>query len=120
MTKKITIAIDAMGGENAPEKTINGVAIFLKKNISANDFILKLYGDENKIKEKLTKFKILSKSFVYNIIYIHTIRYASYMLVRSTQLFYPHHIARSGNQQRTSTLHRSTRSQTAEKVFRLI
>ena len=61
MEKKITIAIDAMGGENAPEKTINGVAIFLKKNISANDFILKLYGDENKIKEKLTKFKILSK-----------------------------------------------------------
>ena len=25
MTKKLTIAIDAMGGENAPNKTIEGV-----------------------------------------------------------------------------------------------
>ena len=32
MVKKITIAIDAMGGENAPEKTIDGVKLFLKKN----------------------------------------------------------------------------------------
>ena len=31
MSKKITIAIDAMGGENSPEKTIKGVGIFLKK-----------------------------------------------------------------------------------------
>ena len=28
MTKKITIAIDAMGGENAPDKTINGGSSF--------------------------------------------------------------------------------------------
>ena len=32
MTKKITIAIDAMGGENSPDKTIEGVHLFLKKN----------------------------------------------------------------------------------------
>ena len=31
MTKKITIAIDAMGGENAPKKNIEGLNIFLKK-----------------------------------------------------------------------------------------
>ena len=31
MTKKITIAIDAMGGENSPDKTIEGVALFLKQ-----------------------------------------------------------------------------------------
>ena len=31
MTKKITIAIDAMGGENSPKKTIQGVNLFLKK-----------------------------------------------------------------------------------------
>ena len=37
MTKKITIAIDAMGGENAPKKNIEGLNIFLKKNIK-NDF----------------------------------------------------------------------------------
>ena len=32
MTKKITIAIDAMGGENAPKKNVEGLSIFLKKN----------------------------------------------------------------------------------------
>ena len=30
MTKKITIAIDAMGGDNSPDKTIEGVLFFLK------------------------------------------------------------------------------------------
>ena len=30
MNKKITIAIDAMGGENAPEKNMKGVSLFLK------------------------------------------------------------------------------------------
>ena len=29
MSKKITIAIDAMGGENAPDKTIHGVSYFI-------------------------------------------------------------------------------------------
>ena len=31
MTKKITIAVDAMGGENAPEKNIKGLKLFKKK-----------------------------------------------------------------------------------------
>ena len=31
MVKKITIAIDAMGGDNAPDKTLKGIGIFLKK-----------------------------------------------------------------------------------------
>ena len=60
MIKKITIAIDAMGGDNSPDKTINGVAFFLKKNYKNNDFYLNLYGDEVKIKEKLDKYKIQS------------------------------------------------------------
>ena len=61
MTKKITIAIDAMGGDNSPEKTINGIEIFLKKNSSKNDFKLNLFGDKKKIQEKLDKYKISSK-----------------------------------------------------------
>ena len=32
MSKKIKIAIDAMGGENAPQKIINGIDISLKSN----------------------------------------------------------------------------------------
>ena len=31
MTKKITIAIDAMGGENAPTKNLQGLDLFIKK-----------------------------------------------------------------------------------------
>ena len=39
MTKKISIAIDAMGGDNSPDKTIEGLKFFLEKNSSKNDFI---------------------------------------------------------------------------------
>ena len=58
MKKKITIAIDAMGGDNSPEKTINGVNLFLKKNSSNNDFLLNLFGDEKKINQELNKYNI--------------------------------------------------------------
>ena len=57
MEKKITIAIDAMGGDNSPEKTIKGVRLFLNNN-KANDFTLNLFGDEKKIIQKLIKYKI--------------------------------------------------------------
>jgi len=60
MNKKITIAIDAMGGDNSPDKTIEGVNIFLRENKRNNDFILNLFGDEFKIKEKLKKYNIIS------------------------------------------------------------
>ncbi len=63
MNKKITIAIDAMGGDNSPDKTINGLSIFLKKNKLKNDFFFNLYGDENKIFEKIKEFKIPESFF---------------------------------------------------------
>jgi len=58
MRKKITIAIDAMGGDNSPDKTIKGIEIFIKKNGHKNDFLLNLFGDEDKIREKLNKYKV--------------------------------------------------------------
>ena len=58
MTKKITIAIDAMGGENAPKKNIEGLNIFLNKNKSKNDFIIHLYGNKKLIDQEISKFKI--------------------------------------------------------------
>ena len=58
MSKKISIAIDAMGGDNAPDKTIEGVKIFLDKNISKEDFILNLFGKKSEIEKKLKKYKI--------------------------------------------------------------
>ena len=61
MTEKITIAIDAMGGENSPDKVIKGVDLFLKSKSQNDDFVLSLFGDEKKINEKLIKYKISSK-----------------------------------------------------------
>ena len=58
MTKKITIAIDAMGGENAPKKNIEGLNIFLSKNKSNNDFIIHLYGNKKILDRELSKNNI--------------------------------------------------------------
>ena len=60
MKNKITIAIDAMGGDNSPNKTLEGVNFFLKRNKNKNDFQLILFGDENKIKDKIKEYKISS------------------------------------------------------------
>ena len=38
MSKKISIAIDAMGGDNSPDKTIKGIKI-LDKNKDKKDFV---------------------------------------------------------------------------------
>ncbi len=58
MKKKITIAIDAMGGENAPKKNIEGLKIFLDKNSKNNDFIIHLFGNEQIINKEISKLKI--------------------------------------------------------------
>ena len=46
MSKKISIAIDAMGGDNSPEKILKGIGIFLDKNKSKDDFILNVFGKQ--------------------------------------------------------------------------
>ena len=57
MRDKIVIAIDAMGGENAPDKTIQGLKFFLLKN-DKRDYHFNLYGDKDKISQKLKDYKI--------------------------------------------------------------
>ena len=49
-----------MGGDNSPDKTIEGIKIFLDKNKNKDDFILNVFGIEQILKEKLKKFKINS------------------------------------------------------------
>ncbi len=63
MSKKISIAIDAMGGDNSPDKTIEGIKMFIEKNKNNNDFILNVFGKENIIKEKFGK-KNLNTDFI--------------------------------------------------------
>ncbi len=61
MSKKIIIAIDAMGGENAPYKNIEGIKLFLDKNKS-NDYFFNIYGDEKIIQDEIQKNKIDEKN----------------------------------------------------------
>ncbi len=58
MNDKVVIAIDAMGGENAPKKNIEGLGLFLKANKNKNDYFFKIYGDEQKILKELNKNNI--------------------------------------------------------------
>ena len=62
MSKKISIAIDAMGGDNSPNKTIEGIKLFLEKNEKNNDFILNIFGKEKELEDKLNKYKISSEN----------------------------------------------------------
>ncbi len=71
MQKKISIAIDAMGGDNSPDKTIEGVKIFLNKYKSKKDFTLNIFGKENIILDKLKEFNV--KSEFINIIHSETV-----------------------------------------------
>ena len=64
MNKKITIAIDAMGGENSPDKILKAVSLFNKKNILKDDYVLNLFGDEKLIKSKLNDAKISNNKII--------------------------------------------------------
>ena len=61
MSKIISIAIDAMGGDNSPKKVVEGVNFFLLKNKNKKDFILNLFGKENLIKDELNRYNVDSK-----------------------------------------------------------
>tara|TARA_B100001057_G_scaffold489608_1_gene576204 strand:+ start:757 stop:1797 length:1041 start_codon:yes stop_codon:yes gene_type:complete len=63
MDKKICIAIDAMGGENAPFKNIEGLNHFFKKHKGDKDFFFNIFGDENKIGVELKKYNIPNKFY---------------------------------------------------------
>ncbi len=60
MKKKISIAIDAMGGDNSPNKIIEGIKFFLDENKSKNDFVINLFGKEEILKQKIEKINMAS------------------------------------------------------------
>ena len=67
MSNKISIAIDAMGGDNSPDKIIKGIKIFLDSNKFNDDFVLNVFGDEEIIKTKMKILKMdLSKIRIIN------------------------------------------------------
>ncbi len=58
MTKKITFAVDAMGGEDSPKKIIDGIKLFNKNN---KDVYYKIFGNKNIIESHLNNF--IDKNF---------------------------------------------------------
>ena len=69
MLRKISIAIDAMGGDNSPDKTLKGIKLFLEKNKFNDDFVLNVFGREENIKKiileqniKTDKINIINSS----------------------------------------------------------
>jgi len=60
MKKLITIAVDAMGGDNAPQKVIDGIELHHKKNINV---FYKLFGDKHLI-DPLIANKKIDKNFI--------------------------------------------------------
>ncbi len=63
MNKKIVIAIDAMGGEQAPKKNIEGINIFYNNNKNISDYFFNIYGNEELINEEIKKYKIPSEIY---------------------------------------------------------
>ena len=68
MNNPIIIAVDAMGGDNSPNKTIEGINIHSK---STDDVNYKIFGDKNLINPLIEKYKIDSKRLQI----LHTLKY---------------------------------------------
>ena len=60
MANPITIAIDAMGGDNSPEKVIEGISLHSKKSIDVN---YSIFGDENLIIPLIKKYDLKDNTF---------------------------------------------------------
>ena len=58
MSSKVNIAVDTMGGENAPEKIIDGIEISLQSN-QENFFFL--YGREDSLEKVIAKKKLIKQ-----------------------------------------------------------
>ena len=71
MDKKIVIAIDAMGGEQAPKKNIEGINIFYNNNKKISDYFFNIYGNEELINKEIKKYKIPSE--IYRIYHSNTV-----------------------------------------------
>ena len=52
-----------MGGENSPNKTLEGINLFIKRNQQIKDYTFYLFGDETIIKQKLSNYKYLNNNY---------------------------------------------------------
>ena len=54
MAKKFTVAVDAMGGDNSPEKIIKGISLYIWGKISVMIFFRKKIKGISLVKLKVT------------------------------------------------------------------
>ena len=52
-----------MGGEKSPDKNLEGANIFLERNKKATDCFFYFFGEESKVKEKISKYKYLKNNY---------------------------------------------------------
>ena len=60
MKKKITIAVDAMGGDNSPLKIIDGIEYHSQ---NSKNIVYKIFGDKNQIEPIISKKKIVKDTY---------------------------------------------------------
>ena len=65
MTEKVKIAIDLMGGDNSPDKTLEGIDLFIQRNLNLNDYFFYLYGDKDLVLQKLKNLKFFLFEMIY-------------------------------------------------------
>ena len=58
MSKKVKIAIDAMSGENSPNKILEGIEISLK---TKQENFFYLFGQKDLLEKKISKNKLMQK-----------------------------------------------------------
>ena len=63
MTEKVKISIDLMGGDNSPDKTLEGIDLFIQRNLNLNDYFFYLYGDKDLVLQKLKNLKFLKSNY---------------------------------------------------------
>ena len=63
LDKKFKISVDLMGGDNSPNKTLEGIDIFVKRYQRVNDYFFYLFGDSNIIAPKIDKLKNLRSNY---------------------------------------------------------
>ena len=61
--KKIKISIDLMGGDNSPDKTLEGIDLFLKRYKNENDYFFYLFGNSELVISKIKKLKNFKSNY---------------------------------------------------------
>tara|TARA_Y100001970_G_scaffold283602_1_gene399163 strand:- start:3143 stop:4198 length:1056 start_codon:yes stop_codon:yes gene_type:complete len=63
LNKNLKISIDLMGGDNSPDKTLQGIDLFVKRYKNKNDYFFYLFGDAATVAPKIKKLKYLKSNY---------------------------------------------------------